>query len=255
MNDGINPVFLIGGGWRPEAFKYTYGPFIEAAKQRGKGNIVLVIVAEDGTTREEANARFRSPFESLSVAAHEIVTIYVSKSRPLTRETLVSAEPAGVFVCGGATPLYQELLCADKAWLGYVQEMRLPYGGFSAGAAITAERAIVGGWALCQNGNKTPIIDREVAEDLECISVRDGLGLVPFSIDVHCGQWGTITRLIHAVNEGLVEIGWGIDEDTMLQLDRDTATVHGLGQVYRVQRVDQAKLLVEIFGAGTSIGA
>ena len=43
-----------------------------------------------------------------------------------------------------------------------------------------------------------------------------GLGLVPFAVDVHATQWGTLTRLVHAVDAGLVAEGWAVDNGTVL---------------------------------------
>ena len=64
--------------------------------------------------------------------------------------------------------------------------------------------------------------------------MRDGLGLVPFAVDVHATQWGTLTRLVHAVGAGLVEEGWAIDEGTVLVVDDGSVRVEGLGSAYRV---------------------
>jgi cyanophycinase len=68
------------------------------------------------------------------------------------------------------------------------------------------------------------------------VEVRDGLGLVPFAVDVHAAQWGTLSRLVAAVDAGLVGEGVAIDEHTALVLSSDgTSTVHGAGQVWRVE--------------------
>ena len=74
----------------------------------------------------------------------------------------------------------------------------------------------------------------EAGEDLDELSVRDGLGLVDFAVDVHASQWGTVTRLLHAVSAGLVSEGVAVDEHTALEVDGDRWTVHGSGSVYRV---------------------
>lgn len=37
--------------------------------------------------------------------------------------------------------------------------------------------------------------------------MRPGLGLVPFAVDVHASQHGTPTRLMHAIDAGLVQEG------------------------------------------------
>jgi hypothetical protein len=48
---------------------------------------------------------------------------------------------------------------------------------------------------------------------------RDGLGLGPFTVDVHAAQWGTLPRLIAAVDSGAVEHGVAIDENTAVNVD------------------------------------
>ena len=134
------------------------------------------------------------------------------------------AGAAGVFVGGGATPGYQQALAGWRA------PADLPFAGFSAGAAVAAARAIVGGWRL---GGRD-VCAEEAGEELEELAVRDGLGLVPFAVDVHATQWGTLTRLVHAVGAGLVEEGWAIDEGTVLVVDDGSVRVEGLGSAYRV---------------------
>jgi cyanophycinase len=105
------------------------------------------------------------------------------------------------------------------------------FGGFSAGAAIAGEWAIVGGWRL----GEREVCAEEAGEDLEALTVRPGLGLVPFAVDVHATQWGTLTRLSHAVRAGLAPDGWAVDEGTCLHYDGDrVAGVAGLGSAYRV---------------------
>ena len=95
---------------------------------------------------------------------------------------------------------------------------------------MAAARAIVGGWRL---GGRD-VCAEEAGEDLDELAVRDGLGLVPFAVDVHATQWGTLTRLVHAVGAGLVDEGWAIDEGTVLVVDDGAVRVEGLGSAYRV---------------------
>lgn len=108
--------------------------------------------------------------------------------------------------------------------------------------AIAARQAMVGGWLLNINGIGVPVIDEEVSENPNNLEIRDGLGLAPFSIDIHCGQWGTITPLIRAVDSGMIKTGLGIDEDTMLEVDNGRLVVHGSGQVYRIQSDKERRL-------------
>lgn len=86
--------------------------------------------------------------------------------------------------------------------------------------------------------------------------MRYGIGLVPFSVDVHASQWGTITRLIHAVRTGAVSDGWAIDEDTALEVTRGEVTaVHGLGSAYHVTPDGQNGVRVTVRSAGTTSSA
>ena len=114
-----------------------------------------------------------------------------------------------VLVCGGLTPAYAAALAPARqplrAWLA---ERNRPYAGLSAGAAVAASRAVVGGWLA----RGVPVCPEEAGEDLEQVSVVDGLGLVPFSVDVHCAQWGTLPRLLSVLADLPGGTGVGLDE-------------------------------------------
>jgi cyanophycinase len=198
------PVFLIGGGREDDQVRASHSPFVAAC---GGGPIVAYAVEDP--ERWEAALRL--------AGAGDVRCLL----EPPSLDDLAGA--AGVFVGGGLTPAYQEALAGWRA-------PDLPYAGFSSGAAVAAARAIVGGWRLAGRD-----VCAEVAgEDLEEVAVRDGLGLVDFAVDVHATQWGTLTRLVHAVAAGLVEEGWAIDEGTVLVADGGSVRVEGLGSAYRV---------------------
>ena len=149
----------------------------------------------------------------------------ISKHRPPARGDFDGA--GGVFVAGGWTPGYHEaLVAAGTGWL----PPDLVYAGFSAGAAIAGRWAIVGGWRL----GELAVCADEAGEDLEQLTVLPGLGLVPFAVDVHATQWGTLTRLAHAVRAGLAPDGWAVDEGTVLSCDGERVRVEGLGFAYHV---------------------
>jgi cyanophycinase len=92
---------------------------------------------------------------------------------------------------------------------------------------VAAEHAVVGGWRTAAGQAVCP---EDAGEDLDAVTVRPGLGLVPFAVDVHAAQWGTLGRLVHAVHEGLVPEGWALDEGALL-LDGE---VHGTGAAWHV---------------------
>lgn len=125
----------------------------------------------------------------------------------------------------------------------------MPYAGFSAGAMIAAADAIVGGWKLRRGDANLAICSEDVSEDKEYLDVRQGLGLASFAVDVHASQYGTPTRLLHAVRSGLVPEGWAIDEDTMVAFVNGGVSVHGLGGAYHV-RPDGESLAVTFLAHG-----
>jgi cyanophycinase len=211
-------VYLIGGGRGEDAVRASHAPFVHAV---GDQAIVALVLDEGDDTDVD-----RWTGSLTGSGATDVRAVVVSKDRPPTAEDVAGA--GGVFVAGGWTPGYQEALVgAGTDWL----PRDVVFGGFSAGAAIAGEWAIVGGWRL---GGRD-VCAEEASEDLEPLTVRPGLGLVPFAIDVHATQWGTVTRLIHAVRAGLAPEGWAVDEGTALVYDGDrVARVEGLGSAYRV---------------------
>jgi cyanophycinase len=204
----LAPVFLIGGGRDDAQVRASHEPFVAAC-----GGGPIVAFALEDPERWETALRLAGAGEVRSVSA------------PPTSEDLAGA--AGVFVGGGVTPDYQETL---RGW----RAPDLPYAGFSAGAAVAATRAIVGGWRL---GGRA-ICAEDAGEDLDELAVRDGLGLVEFAVDVHATQWGTLTRVVHAVGAGLIAEGWAIDEGTVLVVEDGALRVDGLGVAYRVAPQD-----------------
>jgi cyanophycinase len=211
-------VYLIGGGRGEDAVRASHAPFVRAVGERAI--VVLVLDEGDDTDVERWTG-------SLTAAgANEVRPLVVATDRPPAAADV--ADAGGVFVAGGWTPGYQEALVgAGTNWL----PPDAVFGGFSAGAAIAGEWAIVGGYRL---GGRD-VCAEEAGEDLEPLTVRPGLGLVPFAVDVHATQWGTVTRLIHAVRAGLAPEGWAVDEGTVLVYDGDrVAGVEGLGCAYRV---------------------
>jgi cyanophycinase len=211
------PVFLIGGGREDDAVLASHTPFVEAVG--GRPIVALVLDEGDDTDVD----RWTS---ALTLAgAADVRPVVVSTQRPPTRDDL--AEAGGVYVAGGWTPGYHEaLVAAGTGWLA----PDVVYAGFSAGAAIAGRWAIVGGWRL----GELDVCAEEAGEDLEQLTVQPGLGLVPFAVDVHATQWGTLTRLTHAVSAGLAPDGWAIDEGTTLICEGDVVRVAGVGVAYRV---------------------
>jgi cyanophycinase len=229
----MSPVFLIGGGRDDHAVRASHAPFVRAV---GDGPIAVVVLDEGSETDPARWTR------ALAVAgARDSHAVVVSPTRPPRAEDVAGA--AGIFVAGGWTPGYQEALVAagGTGWL----PPGVPYAGFSAGAAMAASMAIVGGWRL----DGVEVCAPEAGEDLDALAVLPGLGLVPFAVDVHAAQWGTPTRLLHAVHAGLADEGWAVDEGTALVAGDGAPRVEGLGCAYRVSRAGDRLSVTLVRGA------
>lgn len=244
------PVFLIGGGWESESFAHTYGSFIRSASVDGHCKIALILAAEEKDNQVEIATRYCQVFEACGVSVENIVLLWGSAALPVQFEALIASEPTGVFVGGGCTPLYQTLLCANTSWVDYLREKHIPYAGFSAGAAIAARQAIVGGWQIHREQRAIGILDADFGESLTTLEVRAGLGLVPFAVDVHASQWGTLTRLMQVVEMELTEDGWTVDENTLLSFEDGRIEIRGLGYAYHVHRQAADTLTVKLYRAG-----
>ena len=214
--------FLIGGGWTSRARPLVYRPFLDAV---GEHPVVACVVLEG-----HDSAGFDRWAEALSSTTPcTPLPVLVAEGDPFDIASVGDAD--ALFVCGGHTPAYAAALapaaCDLAEWL---RAGPRHYGGFSAGAAIAARDALVGGWRL----DGVAVCPEDASEDLDEVSVVPGLGLVPFSVDVHAAQWGTLSRLIAAVRSGRVTSGIAIDEDTLLIVEGGTARVGGLGLVHGV---------------------
>jgi cyanophycinase len=232
--------FLIGGGRDAVA---AHEPFVRAA-----GGAVVAFVLDEGA--ETDTGRWR---DTLSAAgAVEPRVVVVSPANPPRAAHLDGA--AGVYVAGGLTPAYRDVLVgAGTGWLDAARAAGMAYAGFSAGAAIAPARALVGGWRTRYRDRDLDACHEDCAEGLDPLTVLPGLGLVPFLVDVHAAQWGTLNRLIHALAAADLDEGWAIDEGTVMEVDGGVVTVRGSGAATRVRRGPDG-CTVTIHIAGDRIG-
>ena len=214
----MSRTFLIGGGRDRAGVIASHRPFTEAAG----GGAIACVVADEGDGVDAA--RWAGGLRGAGAADVQVVAL--SASRPARAADVAGA--GAVYVAGGLTPLYLRLLVddAEPGWL----PPGVPYAGFSAGAAVAAARAIVGGWRI----GDLPVCAGEASENLDQVEPRPGLARVPFTVDVHATAWGTLTRLTHAVAAGLVPEGWAVDEHTCLEVEDGEISVQGHGCAYHV---------------------
>ena len=223
-------VFLLGGGRDVARCGDLLRPFVAEARERAGDRptvIAMLLVLEAGD--DSSLPRHRAMLEAAGAAPDEVRV-----------ESIVEGESFGgaaidadaLFVGGGLTPAYQAAVGPIRDAVTDRIRQGMPYAGFSAGAAIAAGPALVGGYRV----GGVEIVSEDAGEELDEVEVRPGLGLLDFAVDVHAAQWGTLSRLIAAVEAGLVSDGVAIDEHTALVISAQAApAVHGSGQVWRVE--------------------
>ena len=238
-------IHLVGGGWPADDDSAVYRPFFEEvaahAEAAGKldGARLPIVLVRDGDAPERF-AELVTAFEQLG----KIVAVAVLSPENAPIEPGVFADADGIVVWGGLTPAYRQSLEPSFGELRRLVASGVPYLGFSAGAAIAAEQAVVGGWKI----DSVEIGSEEASEDLEQLTVAEGIGLIDLAVDVHAAQWGSVSRLIAATEAGLVDGGVAIDEHTALVVGEGPLRVLGRGSVWKVTP-DSGSVRVSTAGA------
>ena len=242
---------LVGGGWDPAAAPEVYRPFLADATARAGGRpAVACVVLDEG----DGPARFEQWSQVLTaVSPCAARPVLVTLGEVLDPAQLGDAD--GLLVGGGLTPGYADALVPVageiRSWLA---DGTRPYAGFSAGAAIAARWAVVGGWRF----GGVPVCPEDTGEDLDELTVVPGLGLTTWSVDVHCAQWGTLPRLIEVIRtttpgQGRGN-GLGIDENTLVTIDAGgRLSVAGAGRAWLVHRGGGSGATVTPLAAGARV--
>ena len=222
-------IHLVGGGWSDAAAPEVFGGFLRECAARAAGRrtprVSLVLMGTDAEALEYHERYVRAL--GLAGEPHDLAITRVEEGTPCPVSALEDVD--GLFVGGGPTPEYHASLTPLFEQVRTHVGGGLPYLGFSAGAAIAAERAIIGGWRV----DGVAVCPEDANEELDELAVVDGIGLVPFGVDVHSSQWGTLGRLVGAVEAGLLTEGVAVDESTVVTVDEQLA-VRGEGRARRV---------------------
>jgi len=238
-------IHLVGGGRSDDYDGEVYVGFLAEAAARASlaGRTVPVIgvlLVGGGDDAPRYAEEYRSQLVRAAECDPRITT--VGEGELYTTDVLTGID--GLVIGGGLTPAYLDAVTPIIDELRLLVTDGLPYLGFSAGAAIAADTAIIGGWQI----DGIAVCDEDFSEDLDEVTITVGLGLVDLAVDVHAAQWGTLTRLIAATEAGLVEGGVAIDEFTALIVGDDEFSVVGRGSVWQVTAHDDG-VLVSSLGA------
>lgn len=224
-------VHLVGGGWSASNDGAVYAPFLaEAAERAAAAGFegpprIAVVVVRDGDGADHADTLIAAaspggPFEP-------VVSAFGHGD---SATTAALADVHGILIGGGLTPAYLEALRPIFGEIRRQVAAGVPYLGFSAGSMIAAEHAVVGGWRI----GGVEVSPEDGSEDLDEVTVENGIGLIDISVDVHAVQWGNLSRLIAATEAGLVAGGIAIDENTVFIVGEGALRAVGSGTVWQI---------------------
>jgi cyanophycinase len=237
-------VHLVGGGWNPVRDPDVYGPFLSEASARAEAagrmapRIAVIVVGGDDPSGHAEKLETALSAAGLFEAVQTVLT------PGQTADASALADVDGILVGGGAPADYLQALLPLAEEIRQQVTGQVPYLGYSAGAMIAAERAILGGWQI----GGVEVCPKPAGEDLDEVVIDQGIGLIDVSIDVHAVQWGTLTRLVATTEAGLTDGGLAIDEGTALIVGEGALHVVGAGSVWRVSQT-KGGVLVNTFGA------
>lgn len=223
-------IHLVGGG--PLAAADVAAPFTAEATARAAAvgrttpRIGLLSVARADGSSPSSTADIAQTLGGPRVA--EVVVTEVPAGAVF--DTGVLSDIDALVVAGGVTPDYLAAIAPVVDQVRLLVSDGLPYLGYSAGAMIAADRALVGGWRI----GGIEVCPEEASEGLDEVELREGLGLVDLTVDVHAVQAGTLARLIASAEAEFVTAGLAIDEDTTLVVGEGALEVRGTGSVWRV---------------------
>ncbi|WP_455835460.1 Type 1 glutamine amidotransferase-like domain-containing protein [Pseudarthrobacter siccitolerans] len=230
-------IFLAGAGPDYDAFPEVFEHFVQALSRRqgtGRQARVAVVVHSRARNPEEVLADYVGPLQKLGPCG--VVPVLLAAGSPA--DPAVFDHVDGIVVGGGLTPAYLEGLRACTGAIAARAADGAPYLGFSAGAMIAPARGIMGGYRI----NSVEVCGEECSEDLDEVDIRAGLGLVPFAVDVHAAQAGTLSRAVGAVAAGLVDRAVAVDENTAVFLPDGGAAdfeVMGSGNCWDIRRTGE----------------
>ncbi|WP_439691801.1 Type 1 glutamine amidotransferase-like domain-containing protein [Curtobacterium sp. SP.BCo] len=229
-------IHLVGGG--PFAASDAAAPFLAEATARSAA--VGRTVPRIGLL-SVADAAGASPSSTADIAevlggARQAEVLVTEIAPGAVFDTTVLSDVDALVVGGGVTPHYLDAVAPLVDQIRLLVSDGLPYLGYSAGAMIASDRALVGGWRI----GGVEICPEDASEGLDEVELREGLGLVDLTIDVHAVQAGTIARLIASAEAEFVTAGLAIDEDTTLVVGEGALEVRGTGSVWRVVAGDES---------------
>jgi hypothetical protein len=237
-------VHLIGGGATTGADAPLYAPFVAEATLRarhtGRAQPRIAVISLHPEAEEKAAALGELLAEAGTGPAIEVHLTPGQPGEPIGLNAIADVD--GIAVGGGVVEDVRAGLEPVFGELRRLVAAGVPYLGVSAGAMIAAEGSLgsgsrIGGVVV------SPEDPSEAGDELE---IEAGIGLVDVTIEVHVAQRGMLSRLVAAVESGMVPGGLGIDERTALIVADSGLRVEGEGSVWRVLPTEHGVLVSTI---------
>ncbi|SKA86727.1 hypothetical protein SAMN06295879_0961 [Agreia bicolorata] len=239
-------IHLSGGGWPFDDEGAVFRPFLDEATRRATdagrldGPRIAIVLVRDGDGPEKF-VELSAVFGTLGKI--DPIAVLAPEGAPIDDSLLDDID--GLVVWGGLVPAYRESLKESFQSIRALVESGVPYFGMSAGAAVVSDGALIGGWRI----GDVQVCPIDASQEIEQVTVEEGIGLIDTTIDVHAAQWGTVARLIAATEAGIVDGGLAIDEHTALIVGEGALRVVGAGSVWNVTR-DSGTVRVSTIGIG-----
>jgi cyanophycinase len=191
------------------------------AERVGGGPLVVLTAAS--AEPEDAWQQYRNVFRNLGVESLVHVDVRDRREALDDRISRVIDDARGVYFTGGdqariASNIADTPVCER---VGAVLARGGVVAGTSAGACVLSDNMLVSG-----DGHAAPA---------GAVRMAGGLGFVSdVVIDMHFSQRGRMGRLLAAIARNPGTLGIGIDEDTAIAVEGDSAEVIGSGAVWFV---------------------
>ena len=225
-------IFLVGGGEGP-GVELALAQLAGEARRRADGATPVIAVSAGGENPEPGADWVADRLRAVDpgVLATPVLARSTASGEPLDEIDLSSFSTAhGILVCGGHTPAYLAALAPLATDIRRLVAEGVSYLGYSAGAAIAADEAIIGGWRI----GGVPVAPEESGEGLDEVTFEAGLGLVDLTIEAHAAQWGLVALCAASIEAGLAERILAVDEDTVLKVGEGALEILGSGSVWQL---------------------